>query len=101
MLETEQKEINRETPTPAVDGETVKINGVNGSNHTTDTSYTGNDLVDFFDKIFQPYYTNQPDSANGGTSNGLSLSSDIQKSIESLSAQSKNLDKISSGISPL
>jgi hypothetical protein len=55
---------------------------INGQNET-DSSYT-TDLVDFFDKLFQPY-------TNGETTNGeSSLSSDIQRSIQSLSeTQSK------------
>jgi hypothetical protein len=61
-----------------LNGETT----INGKNET-DSSYT-TDLVDFFDKLFQPY-------TNGEATNGeSSLSSDIQRSIKSLSeTQSK------------
>lgn len=55
----------------------------------TDTSYT-TDLVDFFDKLFQPY-------TNGESTNGESslLSSDIQRSIQSLSeTQSKSTNNV-------
>ncbi|KAL7484406.1 hypothetical protein ACHAW6_010047 [Cyclotella cf. meneghiniana] len=47
------------------------------------SSHTGNDLVDFFDKLFQPY-TQAPN--DGDKRRSPLLSTDIQRSIESLSA---------------
>lgn len=68
------------------------INGdaINGANATTaeGVSSEGNDLIDFFERIFQQSYdaadaTNRSQNAVNGDS---PLTSDIQRSIESLSA---------------
>ena len=61
---------------------TTQINGE--STDQTDSAHTTTDLIDFFDKLFQPY-TESP---------GASLSTDIQRSIQSLSeiTQSKSPD---------
>ena len=72
-----------------INGETTasNINGSTSTNTTTQinaesTAHATTDLMDFFDKLFQPY-TESP---------GASLSTDIQRSIQSLSeiTQSKS-----------
>ncbi|KAL3775917.1 hypothetical protein HJC23_005198 [Cyclotella cryptica] len=68
---------------------TLQPNLTTTANKTTpSTSYTGNDLLDFFDKLFQPYTT----PSNDGRPTKSLLSTDIQRSLESLSATEANVD---------